>query len=176
MFLQQKERVKDFKNIIIKYLESLVQTQQQVKSLFPGLKIKTANGLIKRQHQIYTENMKLLYWKVERENIFKWFDSFLCGVWNWSRTCLLSSCSSLNTGTPSYLKPRPSHKQTAPIRLHYPWCTSPLPAPEPDQHDSTEWDRKSARCFSADLKRSWWFLFSFAAELCSASKQPEKSS
>ena len=27
----QKERVKDFKVIIIKYLESLVQTQQQVK-------------------------------------------------------------------------------------------------------------------------------------------------
>lgn len=28
--LQQKQRVKDFKSIIIKYLESLVQTQQQV--------------------------------------------------------------------------------------------------------------------------------------------------
>lgn len=27
---QQKERVKDFKTVIIKYLESLVQTQQQV--------------------------------------------------------------------------------------------------------------------------------------------------
>lgn len=30
-FSQQKERVKDFKTIIVKYLESLVQTQQQVK-------------------------------------------------------------------------------------------------------------------------------------------------
>lgn len=30
----QKERVKDFKTVIIKYLESLVQTQQQVSSFF----------------------------------------------------------------------------------------------------------------------------------------------
>ena len=30
----EKERVKDFKTVIIKYLESLVQTQQQVRYFF----------------------------------------------------------------------------------------------------------------------------------------------
>uniref|UniRef100_A0A3P9Q013 Sorting nexin-2 n=1 Tax=Poecilia reticulata TaxID=8081 RepID=A0A3P9Q013_POERE len=37
MFLLQKERVKDFKMIIVKYLESLVQTQQQVKHFILNL-------------------------------------------------------------------------------------------------------------------------------------------
>lgn len=37
MFFLQKERVKDFKMIIVKYLESLVQTQQQVKHFILNL-------------------------------------------------------------------------------------------------------------------------------------------
>lgn len=36
VLVPQKERVKDFKSIVIKYLESLVQTQQQVRPRVPS--------------------------------------------------------------------------------------------------------------------------------------------
>lgn len=42
--LLQKERVKDFKVVIIKYLESLVQTQQQVQQIWVWIPIGSVEG------------------------------------------------------------------------------------------------------------------------------------
>lgn len=87
---QQKERVKDFKTIIIKYLESLVQTQQQVNMTV----------LINAWFSISGSFLSSSNWCFCLRRIY---------IWNKTHFNLII-CRWLNTGRPSYPRPRPSHR------------------------------------------------------------------